>query len=1482
MRSGLPGGHPDLTDHPQRIMLRQSSIWLMRLLAGTTVLLAVLVLAAGLWGRFWLTHHLEQFRPQVESALSAEMAVTVHIGKLEVQWQGILPTLVLEDVRCQDGAGRVDLSLDRVTARLALFALLERRIAFSHLDLEHPRLRVQRRTDGRFVVAGVVLPAADEAPGSPFVDWLLTQHDIRISDGEVTWQDVHSGRPALVLPHLQFRLQGSGHRHRFDIVVGAPTDLLQGLHVFGDFHAADSEHLAGWHGALGGRADFIDLARLRDFVELPSAWRSGRGGTQVDLQFAGTDVQSLQADSHFDAVGITLAADLPELRFDRLTGHFSYRLLEGGFELAGRQLLAVAPGVADPETLRPADFSLRMTTHEGEATADILNLGAMAALTESLPMPLSLRAAIRARAPVGLVRGLQAHWTQRSGEAPQFTGKVRLVDVSLHAAGGMPGVNHLSGTLQADPNGGHVAVDARKFALSLPALFPEPLAVDSMQAAAHWTLAGRAAVLTIDSLKLTDPALNASAGGTIEFTDAVAHHAHLTGSIERADVTQVPRFLPKVVGTDAQLWLKTALRSGDVHQASFELDGDLQGFPFRRREAGLFHVHVPVDGVRLEYGPGWPALTGLRGVLDFDGVGLQILADEMHQEALNGRQIKGQIKDLEADKPMLELQGQIDGPLQSGLNFILHSPLKAQLGDFASTFKATGAAHLELGLTIPLAKVDDIRVVGDISADGAELRDPSNLIPPLLGLQGVVHFTEQAVQADGLTGQVLGGTVHATISSRPGGEVVVDANGQADTAEIAALYGDGQLGFLRGTGNWQGTFRFAAGGPDLTIRGQLPILGYPADVTVQQHGSAPLQLDAGGSIPLRSVLKEQAPPLADAADGNLDWKMALRRGKAVDELKGAASFTLFGKPGHIEVTGRPGGLVGIVTGIFDASYLERMVPGAPAGIASGTTPWVINVDQRPGQPLARLSSELTGIALALPAPFGKTAASASPLHLQLSRLRGAGQLYLAGGIDNLLGVALLVPAAPGDALRRAALRIGGPALLPGADGFNIGGTLSFLDVDAWRAVIKAHPARAPAGSSSAATAPADAPGVAAGGVESPRKTAQAAPLQTPAPPPPALQRVKPLQSLPINLDLRISRLLVGRYHFDAQQFVGRLSDDAWHLQAHGAQLEGALDWGVQDAGHLTARLDRLFLTGPEAGSVAVPTASGGSPPPAQLIPALDIQIKDFQLDARKLGQFELRGEPEAEGWHIAHVSVTQPHGTLSAEGHWMQIKGQSRTRLTIDLNADDTGLLLAGAGYPKMVSRGQTKIHAALLWPGDPTDFSPAMLSGSVDLDSRNGQFLTVEPGIGRLLGLISLQDLPRRATLDFRDIFSQGFAFDTITDHIDIAQGTMTTEKLDMQGPAARVRIRGSVSLAAETQDLTVRVSPAFGNGVSLASTVLGGPAVGAAAFLLQKLLRNPIDQILTFEYKVSGTWDAPQVLTVARVNATDAPGSDSREGIQ
>lgn len=148
-----------------------------------------------------------------------------------------------------------------------------------------------------------------------------------------------------------------------------------------------------------------------------------------------------------------------------------------------------------------------------------------------------------------------------------------------------------------------------------------------------------------------------------------------------------------------------------------------------------------------------------------------------------------------------------------------------------------------------------------------------------------------------------------------------------------------------------------------------------------------------------------------------------------------------------------------------------------------------------------------------------------------------------------------------------------------------------------------------------------------------------------------------------------------------------------------------------------------------------------------------------------------------------------------------------------------------------------------------------------MQIDMASGQFLKADPGLAKLLGVLNLQALPRRLTLDFRDVFSEGFAFDFVRGNVQIEQGIARTNNLQMKGVNAAVLMQGQANILHETQNLQVVVVPEINAlTASLVATAIN-PVVGLSSFLAQMLLRGPLIAATTKEFRIDGSWTAPQV---------------------
>ena len=371
------------------------------------------------------------------------------------------------------------------------------------------------------------------------------------------------------------------------------------------------------------------------------------------------------------------------------------------------------------------------------------------------------------------------------------------------------------------------------------------------------------------------------------------------------------------------------------------------------------------------------------------------------------------------------------------------------------------------------------------------------------------------------------------------------------------------------------------------------------------------------------------------------------------------------------------------------------------------------------------------------------------------------------------------------------------------------------------------------------------------------------------------------------VDLDVGALEVFGRRFNDFKVVARRSTEDWKLELRGRDVAGTATWsapgGASPNGRIVARMSRFAMPGPAElppwGGPEKATDDKAAAGTVDRWPELDIAADSFVSKGRDLGQLELVAKPRGNEWRIEKLALTNDAGRLDANGAWRSVGRAQQTKLDVTLDAKDAGAFLTRMGYPDAIKGAPTVIRGQLAWSGSPAEFDYPTLTGSIRVDVGRGRFTKIEPGIGKLLGVLSLQSLPRRMTLDFQDVFSDGFAFDEIAGDVRVSDGVMSTDNLRLVGPAAKVEIAGDVDLAKETQRLAVRVQPSLSASVSAGAALLFianpiiGAAVGAGSLLAQSMLKDPIEQFFSYQYTVTGRWSDPVVTKGGTPTAVAAP---------
>ncbi|MFK2878920.1 YhdP family protein [Rhodanobacter hydrolyticus] len=718
--------------------------------------------------------------------------------------------------------------------------------------------------------------------------------------------------------------------------------------------------------------------------------------------------------------------------------------------------------------------------------------------------------------------------------------------------------------------------------------------------------------------------------------------------------------------------------------------------------------------------------------------------------------------------------------------------------------------------------------------------------------------------------------VHAIASFIDSGMLV-----QADTGQSLGVKADKVVALIP---------EFANGTLDLNVDGHgngADLLGFVLKSPIaskQADQLAKLKLGGSGNFDFHLSLPLGAPQdfklagnaqLNDVDVSDEDWSLKL------DKLNGPATFdgkgfhagplngSAHGQPSTLDLaiagaTGNPNTVVAAkLSGIYSLADITNGYPSLDWLAPLGEGRSVFNIGFNLAAPadggeLAQtltIDSTLTGMVLKVPVPLKKDAATALPLHLVLALpVSGAdlkvqlgeqarGHLRLADGSKPLAGT--------------LAFGTQMPTELP-VQGLRIRGHAAKLDVTGWvqQAVAltsgNSGAATGSAGSTSSAVGASSAAGTSSG---------------------PALESVDVSTDHAEWFDHPL-----GAMTLQATPAVGHLQVDV-----DGVALAGRFTVPDNDLDKrgITARLTHLHWPNPPApaGKAAAnqpvedPANTGINP---AALPPLHLWVGELSFGDAKLGEARLETWPTTQGMHIDQLRALSPSVQITGSGDWNGTPANSHTRMHIGFAADDLGKMLAAFGYTGLVNGGKTEDQLDASWPGSPSAFSLANATGTLAVDVSDGRIPEVAPGMGRLFGLISLAELPRRLTLDFGDVFGKGLGFDSIKGDFQLADGNATTNNLAIKGPAVQISITGRTGLRAKDYDQYVQATPHIGNSLPVIGAVVGGPVGAAAGLAVQGILGKGLNKIAStrYRYHVTGSWDKP-VMTLVEKN--DVPAASA-----
>ncbi|WP_292934316.1 YhdP family protein [Noviherbaspirillum sp.] len=866
------------------------------------------VLVLGL--RYVVLPNIDSYKPDVERLASRAIGNKVSIENIDASWSGLRPRLSLDKVVIHDKFGNPSLTLPNVSATLSWWTLVAGELRLHRLIIDRPDMDVLRDADGKLYVAGIFIDTGKSGNGQG-ADWVLSQSEIVIRDGRLRWNDYKRAAPELLLDDVNFVLRNEWNHHRFALKAVPPSAFAAPLDVRASFvhphFGGNASDATKWKGELYADLRDTDLTVWKAYADYPIEVQTGKGSVRAWLNFDRSRVADFTADLSLANVSARLRKDLDLMNLVEISGRVSMRedfhpnagdgkpaFGQNGHSISLTNFtLKTDDGLYLPKTTIKESFAPAQKGHlaRTEINAKLLDLQTIANFAERLPLPAEQRQMLADFAPRGMLRDFSAQWHGSYPEVSAYNIKGEFTGLSLKpqparaarakAAGvpaqaavpAIPGVDNLTGRVEANDRGGLLSLASSNLTLQLPGYFSDPaMPFERLNVQANWVFQENNQLLVdLQKMDFVQDGLAGSFSGRhlmplTHKPGTTQGSTDISGKLNRLELQNIGRYLPIQTPETLRTWLTGALVGGAVKDVRLKLKGDLTQFPFHvsghgDKPRGEFSVIGRIEDGKLNYAPGkfaddgktplWPLIDQINGTIAFDRARMEITADSARTSGTSLSRVKAVIPDLSHHDMLLNVDGDAAGPLQEFLRFTNESPVAGWIDHFTEETKGTGNAKLALKLQLPLSHLPDAKVNGTLQFAGNNVTLKS-VMPPLLAANGKLEFYEKGFSIAGIKSNFLGGPVAISGGTQRDGSILVKADGSLTAEGVRKMYStpvtQRSSERIAGSTRYTTTIRVKNKHPEIVVESSLNgiALDFPVPLRKVANESLPLRFELAG------------------------------------------------------------------------------------------------------------------------------------------------------------------------------------------------------------------------------------------------------------------------------------------------------------------------------------------------------------------------------------------------------------------------------------------------------------------------------------------------------------------------------------------------------------------------------------------------------------------------------------------------------------
>jgi uncharacterized protein (TIGR02099 family) len=754
----------------------------------------------GLMGAVWISEEITDRKDEIASWASKKTGYPITVGSAGLYWFDLIPKLEVRQIALLSETSKQPVAMaNAVYVSLDILASIQKNEpVVSDVTIDGVTLSVQRNMQGQYELVG--LDAGKRHSTAAKMPELIHRFtwlkQFELTDINLDFRDQQQASLSGIYSLEQAEVSFSENSWQIAAQAQLPEHLGSAVEMSGLVEIYSDYRLKSWQVKMA--SDQIDISPLFERADMNGAViESGTAAFVMDA--SQTETKDLQLDINVDLSDVLLnsnqtLAGFEKLSVERIAGPLHWRSDKNTWQLKADALQVQIAGEPWPLTT----FLVEKTADQRiQAEANYLRLSPLVALATFVPdMPEQLLTS----KPAGEVEDFQFSYDLTDGLTAI---KLKAKDIAMLPWQNYPGFNGLKFDLDWSPQQGQLVIDSHNTELYADTWLDDAVFLDSFSGDISWQNQGENWHVLAKGLTVWNEDFNLKLDGRINRQDQQLDsdlELLLQDVVVNRWLTYVPeRILPE----DFKKWSKDAFREGLIRTGTIKMNGDPRAFPFDKQpKQGAFDMQLAVENVQLHYAPGWPDISAVNGTVSGQGNNLLIRSQSGNIAGFAFADVTTTISNLVRPKPVLKVDGMLNGSTSLALSFLQQSPLEPRFGKIAEWIEAQGKSDIYLKLAVPLVDTESTEVSGYVSFVDSQLTTKAVPGLDISKVNGQLNFNNDGVHAEQLTAVVFNEPVSATVQPA-NGQTLIKLTGKANTAELIKIWPDVIPDFIAGQADYQ-------------------------------------------------------------------------------------------------------------------------------------------------------------------------------------------------------------------------------------------------------------------------------------------------------------------------------------------------------------------------------------------------------------------------------------------------------------------------------------------------------------------------------------------------------------------------------------------------------------------------------------------------------------------------------------------------------